>query len=1307
MLNPMREMNVIGSCFCLVATLAVFADQDSGWEYDRGADALLLPKVPEGFEISFFAREPLVRQPCAMAFDAKGRLCVGMGPQYRSPKPDTPGDSVVFVLDHDRDGQADETKVFATGFNCIQGIAWHGEELWVANSPDLTVARDLDGDDVADEYVRLYTDLGNLEHGLHGLTWAPDGRLYMSKGNSKGLTQPGRYAPKAFRDLWGMSAPPGTPDFPEPVRFTAENYRKNYHSPKDDWGREGGVLRCDAYGGNLEIISRGARNPWDIAMDDGFNWLGTDNDQNQGDQIFMPFPGAHFGWNHMWSSHWGTKPHAPTAPVSGPLFEGSGTGIIYGNSAVFPESFREVFFINDWLNKTTFVWRPSWEGALLRAENGLEPFIVGDQALFRPTDIEFGPDGALWVLGWGSGYGAEYEDGEMTSEGRVFRVTYQGRTLVDTNAAFRETSYSEWPLDGLVRELESHLPIRRVDVQDELVRRGVSVVPQLVQRLDSDVSIRLETWLVWTLARTALDDGAIDQQLARLFSNSGDQMNRRIQALRALADRDGWSGRNASVGPIQTALSDSAAQLRFEGILAARQAKPAEAVELLASTLANEKDATVFYAGWQALRHLAPEAEQRKLLGDDRPGVRRAALLALLEDNVLTLAEIASFAQDPSPDLREMAQLRLSKGAEGEFVMIKGRPLSPATPSASSSADRNVGRPNWALALVADVRVQEDRDYRFAGNLRPGVRPYTDRSYRIEQVPEALHGATFLQTQNRDDGVSGEDWLSFTAHRPVRVIMALDHRLPRPPQWVRERFAPMEETIRADHWLFRLHSAEFPAGRVTLGGNTDDGRSGGKGMYIVIVQPLGIESPSQPTKIESVLKRGATGNPDAGRWLFHDANGAGCFQCHRLENHGNAFGPDLVTLSTRSSAEHVVQSMLEPNAVITEGYNQIQIETDEDLWSGMLIEESGLSVSLGLADGTQRTIPKSRITSRSVSHSSAMPSYAGLLQTEDAADLVAYLMETKIMVPDGGAVSGVDDAATGFAVAVKEDRLLLSLRGNPLADYVFSDPETRRPHFANVHASNGEQVTRNYPPVEGVDATDHSSMHPGLWLAFGDLNEHDFWRNKAVVKHGRFIDSPAVIDKTLSFSVENHWIGTDGLFVCRETARYSFSEVELKGGVRGVTLIWDTSFLSEERNLRFGHQEEMGLGLRVATGLTVKTGRGRILNSRGHRDEKQVWGNTAEWWDYGGRLNDEVVGILVVPDEKVTPTSWGHARDYGALVINPTRRPRANGTFIGVKSGVPFRLRYGLMFYSAAEEFTSASGASALTKLLSNPSRDQ
>ncbi len=264
-----------------------------------------LPALPEGFEIRIIAREPLVRHPCSLAFDARGRLFVGMGPQYRNPTPDTPGDRVSMLTDSDGDGILDSEKIFATGLNCVQGLAWHGRDLWVANSPDLTVVRDLDGDDVADEYVRVYTDLGNIEHALHGLNWAPDGKLYMSKGNSKGLNdpaQPGRVAPKPFRELWGVPSPPGAPDFPEPQIFKAADYRHAYQDPKDDWGQTGGVLRCDDMGKNLEIVARGLRNPWDITLDSGFNWLGTDNDQNEGDRLFMPFLGAHYGWGHAWSA---------------------------------------------------------------------------------------------------------------------------------------------------------------------------------------------------------------------------------------------------------------------------------------------------------------------------------------------------------------------------------------------------------------------------------------------------------------------------------------------------------------------------------------------------------------------------------------------------------------------------------------------------------------------------------------------------------------------------------------------------------------------------------------------------------------------------------------------------------------------------------------------------------------------------------------------------------------------------------------------------------------------------------------------
>ena len=55
--------------------------------------------------------------------------------------------------------------------------------------------------------------------------------------------------------MWGIGAPEGSPDFPEPQTFGREEYQRTYQDPDDDWGREGGVFRCDDMGKNLELVA--------------------------------------------------------------------------------------------------------------------------------------------------------------------------------------------------------------------------------------------------------------------------------------------------------------------------------------------------------------------------------------------------------------------------------------------------------------------------------------------------------------------------------------------------------------------------------------------------------------------------------------------------------------------------------------------------------------------------------------------------------------------------------------------------------------------------------------------------------------------------------------------------------------------------------------------------------------------------------------------------------------------------------------------------------------------------------------------
>ena len=639
-------------------------------------DESLLPAVPAPLQAALYARDPLVRNPCALVFDAQGRLFVGYGPQYRSPKPDTPGDSIAILLDTDGDGVAYKTKIFATGFNCIQGLAWNGRDLWVANSPDLTVVRDLDGDDEADEYVRVYTDLGNLEHAVHGLNWAPDGKLYLSAGTSKGLTQPpDRVAPKAFRELWDVQAPEGTPDLPPPQTFKKGEYQHTYQDPKDNWGREGGVLRADAMGANLEIVSRGTRNVWDIGFDHEFNWLGTDNDQYDGDRIIMPFFGAHFGWGHTWSADWTGDQHLPTAPISGPVFQGSGTGLVYYDSPQMPPEFRGVWFINDWLRKTTFVYRPTWDGALTMPAGGKwQEFALGRSALFQPVDLTTGPDGALYITGWGKSYGAVFRKGEQVNEGRVFRISWPAAPQANWNTPKRQRPIGEWSTAELLEDLGAILPVWSTNAQEELVRRGPAAVSALTTALESkSLGTAQETWALWTLGRIGLNDAAIDAWFARtghLLS-----ANARLQSIRIAGHRWRAANRTASFPDFAVAaLKDPEPRVRFAAVQALEQARQKQLVGALLELAAGEGDRITYYATWHALLTLSAPSELLPLLKDPRGGVRRAALLALLESDALERPVVEGLVRDADAKVAELAAQWIARLSGNPLVVMNPLP---------------------------------------------------------------------------------------------------------------------------------------------------------------------------------------------------------------------------------------------------------------------------------------------------------------------------------------------------------------------------------------------------------------------------------------------------------------------------------------------------------------------------------------------------------------------------------------------------------------------------------------------------------
>lgn len=259
----------------------------------------------------------------------------------------------------------------------------------------------------------------------------------------------------------------------------------------------------------------------------------------------------------------------------------------------------------------------------------------------------------------------------------------------------------------------------------------------------------------------------------------------------------------------------------------------------------------------------------------------------------------------------------------------------------------------------------------------------------------------------------------------------------------------------------------------------------------------------------------------------------------------------------------------------------------------------------------------------------------------------------------------------------KEDRLAIRIDGKPFAEYVWGDRAILRPYFSSLRAPNGTQVTRRNPPVEGEDAVDHATMHPGLWLAFGELAGSDFWRNKGTVRHVAFVESPVSEGSRGSFAVRNQYVAGEKV-LCEEVCR-----IAIRAQQNGTLLTWSSSFTGKDE-FSFGDQEELGLGVRMATPITVKNG-GRIINSDGLVNEKEVWGKPADWCDYSGTIDGQSVGVTLMPDPANFRRAWFHSRDYGVLVANPFGRKaftKGEKSLIVVKPGEAFRLGFGVFVHS-------------------------
>lgn len=258
------------------------------------------------------------------------------------------------------------------------------------------------------------------------------------------------------------------------------------------------------------------------------------------------------------------------------------------------------------------------------------------------------------------------------------------------------------------------------------------------------------------------------------------------------------------------------------------------------------------------------------------------------------------------------------------------------------------------------------------------------------------------------------------------------------------------------------------------------------------------------------------------------------------------------------------------------------------------------------------------------------------------------------------------DAADRLTFEKHDDRVVVTIDGEPFTEYRFEKEGLRRPVLFPIHGPHGITLTRSWPvgPRLPGDPEDHPH-HESFWFAHGDVNGHDFWtcRRGERIKHDvlEHVGDGRIV-------ATSRWLAPDGSVVCADRRVLTFS-------IDGADRIIDheIDITASHGPLVFGDTKEGTMSLRVRPELNVKAlkggprATGHYVNAAGDRDG-DAWGKPAAWVDLSGELDGKTVGIACFdhPANLRHPTCW-HARDYGLFAANPfglhdfTKAPKGAG----------------------------------------------
>lgn len=540
-------------------------------EYLYGQDALDKLTVAPGYKIELFASEEDfsdLANPVQLSFDNQGRLWVATMPSYPHYKPGDakPDDKLIILEDTDGDGKADKQTTWADGLHLPVGFEFAPEGVYVSQGTNLILLSDTDGDDKADTQEIIFSgfDDHDTHHVISAFAADPSGAIYMAEGV-----------------------------------FLHTNVETSYGPVR---GTNGGFFRFSPQRRHLERTAQlSIPNPWGIAFDD---W---------GQNIFAETSGPDVRWMMPGSvkPRYGIATHKSYNLIEDAHRVRPTSGLEFVSSRHFPDEVQGDLLINNTIGFLGTKQHEMLEDGTGFDSQHRQDLVRGDDKNFRPVDMEFAPDGSLYLVDWHNVLIGHMQHNARDPlrdhvHGRIYRITYPSRPLVEpakVAGASIEELLENLKLPEFRTRYRTRRELRGRDATEVLNKLGAWVAQLEVDGPNYEHQLLEALWVTWGLNQ-------VDDALLRKLLQANDY-RARSAAVRVLR----YAGHQIAdqTELLVQAASDEHGRVRLEALVAASWIEKEKGLRVVTEAGNHTLDDWMVHAHTTALAHLNEQSvEERK-----------------------------------------------------------------------------------------------------------------------------------------------------------------------------------------------------------------------------------------------------------------------------------------------------------------------------------------------------------------------------------------------------------------------------------------------------------------------------------------------------------------------------------------------------------------------------------------------------------------------------------------------------------------------------------------------------------------------